>query len=152
MIIKFIHSCQATCSLLAVILLRLYITLFLKGFQVSCSNCLLNCFCAYQTDPGQSNEFCLWLSVAYFIFVGEIISDRNYTSYKSEVYDESVCTCTQIEEYCIRRNVHTVYIKYQETRTPSLANPSIQTMPPGTTPLQGPVTWNPDHFTDTLRL
>ena len=52
----------------------------------------------------------------------------------------SVYPCTQTEEYYIHIYVQTVCLRYQTTRTTSLANPPIQTTPPGTpftVPLHG---------------
>ena len=53
--------------------------------------------------------------------------------------DKSVCTCAQIEEKYVRTDNQTVYLQDQTTRTPSLANPPIQTTltgTPFTSPLQ----------------
>ena len=60
--------------------------------------------------------------------------------------NRSIYICTQTEEYYVCRNVKTVYLREQTTRTPSLANLPIQTTPPGTwykAPLHGvlPVLW-----------
>ena len=42
-----------------------------------------------------------------------------------------ICPCTQTEEKYIRTYSHTVYLQDQTIRTPSLANPLIQTTPLG---------------------
>ena len=44
----------------------------------------------------------------------------------------SIYPRTQTEEQYVHTYGQTVYLQYQTTRTTSLANPSIQTMPPGT--------------------
>ena len=51
---------------------------------------------------------------------------------KKRGYNWIVFPCIQTEEYYIRIDVRTVYLQDHMTRTPSLANPSIQMMPPGT--------------------
>ena len=44
----------------------------------------------------------------------------------------SVCPCTQTEEWYVCTCGQKVYLRYQTTRTTSLANLLIQTTPPGT--------------------
>ena len=48
------------------------------------------------------------------------------------VCNGSVCPCTQTEETYVCTDSQTVYLRDQMTRTPSLANLLILTMPPGT--------------------
>ena len=54
-----------------------------------------------------------------------------------------VCPCTQVEEQYVRIDGYMVYLRDQTTRTPSLANPPIQTTLPDTpflAPLHGILT------------
>ena len=43
----------------------------------------------------------------------------------------SFCPCTHTDKYYVRTDGQTVYLRDQKTRTPLLANPPIQTTPPG---------------------
>ena len=57
---------------------------------------------------------------------------------KKRGLNRSVCLYIQTEKYYVRTNVKRVYLQEDMIRTPSLANPLIQTTPPGTR-LHGPV-------------
>ena len=55
----------------------------------------------------------------------------------------SVCTCTHTEEYSMRTNGQTVYLKYQTPQTTTLANTTVQMTPTGNrfaNPLHGILT------------
>ena len=55
--------------------------------------------------------------------------------------NRSVFPCTYTEEWYVSTYSQSVYLRYQTTITPSLANPPIIETSPGT-PLHGPVAWN----------
>ena len=46
--------------------------------------------------------------------------------------NRSVCPCIHTEEYYVLTDNHTVYLQYQTTRTPSLANTPVRKTLPGT--------------------
>ena len=57
---------------------------------------------------------------------------RPFIPDKERGYNESVCPWTHIEEWYVCTDGQTIYIWYQKSRTPSLANSPILTTPPGT--------------------
>ena len=57
---------------------------------------------------------------------------RGWHSSNTRVCNWSVCPCTHTEEYYVYTDGHTFYLQYHMTRTTSLANPIVQTTPPGT--------------------
>ena len=56
-----------------------------------------------------------------------ILNDECFSTPFSYLCNVSVCPCNWTEEYSVREDGQTVYLRYQTTQTPSLANPLIRT-------------------------